>query len=227
MPFCLIFVDMQHKTFIVGLPRTGTSSLCVAALELGYKTAHTAYTTKSFLEAEVIADTPIYSDYKCLIEHFPQSQLILLERKSSLWIPSIQRLLKRMSCNLFTDRGGFNDTVKRAYLTVFPNLNENNIEDRTYLWDCYLSHRNQVETVANAAGIKLIKIDMACTNVDFLKNVLPPKGEGNLLDVPHLNIGGKITAWSQIKHRLKVESTMNGKATKDQLLYQFRKEINV
>ena len=50
----------MQKIFIIGLPRTGTTSVCVAMLELGFYVAHTAYTDRSFTEAQVIADTPIF-----------------------------------------------------------------------------------------------------------------------------------------------------------------------
>ncbi|MFQ3195483.1 MAG: hypothetical protein ACI9N3_002317, partial [Colwellia sp.] len=52
------------KIFIIGLPRSGTTSICAAMLELGYTVAHTAYTQKTFDQAQVIADTPIFADFK-------------------------------------------------------------------------------------------------------------------------------------------------------------------
>ncbi|MEM7388342.1 MAG: sulfotransferase, partial [Pseudomonadota bacterium] len=49
---------MSSKIFIIGLPRTGTTSICNSFLQLGYKTAHTAYTQQAITTADVIADTP-------------------------------------------------------------------------------------------------------------------------------------------------------------------------
>jgi hypothetical protein len=56
----------NEKIFIIGLPRSGTTSICSVMLELGYSVAHTAYTQKTFDNAQVIADTPIFADYKQL-----------------------------------------------------------------------------------------------------------------------------------------------------------------
>jgi len=56
----------KDKIWIIGLPRTATTSVCVAMLDLGYKTAHTSYTKTCFKHAQVIADTPIFCDYQQL-----------------------------------------------------------------------------------------------------------------------------------------------------------------
>ncbi|WP_320819085.1 sulfotransferase, partial [Thalassolituus sp.] len=42
----------MSKIFIIGLPRTGTTSISVALLELGFLVAHTAFTKKAFEVAE-------------------------------------------------------------------------------------------------------------------------------------------------------------------------------
>ncbi|HBY85576.1 MAG TPA: sulfotransferase family protein, partial [Colwellia sp.] len=55
-----------EKIFIIGLPRTATTSVCLAMLEQGFKTAHNAYTQDSFSQAQVLADTPIFCDYQTL-----------------------------------------------------------------------------------------------------------------------------------------------------------------
>ncbi|WP_164835569.1 sulfotransferase, partial [Pseudoalteromonas sp. TB51] len=45
----------MSKIFIIGLPRTGTTSVCHAFLEFGIATAHTAYTSHCFENATAIA----------------------------------------------------------------------------------------------------------------------------------------------------------------------------
>ena len=41
------------KILVTGLPRTGTTSVCIAALHLGVKTAHTAYTREALGQAQL------------------------------------------------------------------------------------------------------------------------------------------------------------------------------
>ena len=70
----------KHKFLVTGLPRTGTTSLCIAALGAGYKTAHTAYTRQALDCAEFIADTPVFADYEKLYALYPEAKIIQLTR---------------------------------------------------------------------------------------------------------------------------------------------------
>ena len=77
----------MNKIFIIGLPRTGTTSVCAAMLDLGFRVAHTAYTDRSFNEAQVIADTPIFCDYQHLDKAYPDAKFIYLTRTMDKWLP--------------------------------------------------------------------------------------------------------------------------------------------
>ena len=103
---------MNNKIFIIGLPRTGTTSVCHAFLEFGIPTAHTAYTNNCFDNAHAIADTPIFNDYKALDKYYPDAKFIYLERELNVWLPSIKQLLLRMHTNLTRTDGGFNIHIK-------------------------------------------------------------------------------------------------------------------
>jgi len=121
----------MQKIFIIGLPRTGTTSVCAAMLALGYRVAHTAYTERSFFEAQVLADTPIFCDYQRLDSAYPNAKFIYLARDMEKWLPSIAQLLARMHNNLIRDDGGFNPIIKRCYQTIFSPYslaNINNLE---------------------------------------------------------------------------------------------------
>jgi len=109
----------ENKIFIIGLPRTATTSVCLAMLGLGFKTAHNAYTEHAFNEAQVIADTPVFCDYQRLDKHFPTSKFIYLTRETQNWLPSIKQLLQRMIVNLQRTDGGFNPHLKRCYNEMF------------------------------------------------------------------------------------------------------------
>jgi hypothetical protein len=84
------------KVLIIGLPRTGTTSICAALLEHDFKVAHTALTKQSFELADVIADTPCFADYRQLDHLFPGSRFIYLQRDLKDWIPSVQMLLTKI-----------------------------------------------------------------------------------------------------------------------------------
>ena len=207
----------QNKLFVIGLPRTGTTSFCATMLEFGYSVAHTAYTKACFTQAQVLADTPIFCDYQKLASLFPHAQFVYLERPLHLWLPSIKQLLNRMYVNLTRDDGGFNPHIKRCYQTIFAPFTLENINNDNFLSECYLSHREGIvrffESGEENAKPRLLTIDIAKEN--------SMKQLAQFLDLPlidkafsHLNIGGKVTAWKDIKHPLKIESTNNGRVDK-------------
>jgi len=207
------------KIFIIGLPRTATTSVCLAMLGLGYKTAHNAYTQNAFTQAEVIADTPVFCDYQQLDKDFPNSKFIYLTRAADKWLPSIKQLLQRMIVNLQRGDGGFNPHLKRCYSDVFSPLTADNIEQDEFLLSCYQRHQQGIASYFQNREQDLLTLDVsdeesyACL-LDFL-------GHENSLTNNNgfkvINIGGKVKAWQAINNKLKVESTNKGKI--DKILY--------
>lgn len=198
------------KTFIIGLPRTGTTSLCASFLELGYKTAHTAYTEQSLLSAEVIADTPAYCDFKALDDHFPNSQFIYLERDTELWLPSIKSLLNRMIKNINNDSGGFNPILKRCFKTIFAPFDAEHINSEEHLLQCYQHHQQVVFEHFRNRPKDLLSIDISQPeSLAALLNFLD-KPKNSLKHFPHLNKNQKIIAWNHISHPLKIGSNLAG-----------------
>ncbi|CAM4000389.1 sulfotransferase family protein [Pseudoalteromonas byunsanensis] len=209
----------MSKVFVVGLPRTGTTSLCIACLELGFKTAHTAYTRKTFQDAEVIADTPVFNDYQRLADVYPNSRFIYLERDITNWLPSISQLLERMAANLLRCDGGFNDTIKRCFLATFSGLTQNTLRDHDFLRDCYIKHQQQAITFFKAKQLPYLLLNVAEDDaLDKLKRFLNTEA-ADLDTMPFTNKAGKVTAWNDISHPLKISSTRNGKVDKDATLY--------
>ncbi|MGL1956101.1 MAG: sulfotransferase family protein [Colwellia sp.] len=215
-----------NKIFIIGLPRTATTSVCLAMLELGLKTAHNAYTQNAFEQAQVIADTPIFCDYQQLDKNFPNSKFIYLMRDEQLWIPSIKQLLKRMNVNLLRSDGGFNPILKRCYTEVFSPLTQENIEQDDFLRGCYQRHQQGIYEYFNHREQDLLTIDVSDDNsylqlLNFLSDFLPinalDTGKGSPAGFKLINIGGKVKAWQDINNVLKVESTNKGKV--DKILY--------
>lgn len=207
------------KIFIIGLPRTATTSACLAMLSLGYKTAHNAYTQQAFIDAEVIADTPVFCDYQTLDKHFPNSKFIYLTRAADKWLPSIRQLLQRMMVNLQREDGGFNPHLKRCYNAVFSPLTSQNIEQDDFLIDCYQRHQKGIATYFQNREHDLLTIDVSDEQsyarlLDFLGD---KHHSTNNDGFKIINIGGKVKAWQAIHNKLKVESTNKGKI--DKVLY--------
>lgn len=205
-----------NKIFIIGLPRTATTSVCLASLGLGFKTAHNAYTQHAFIQAEVLADTPIFLDYQTLDKQFPDSKFIYLTREASLWLPSIKQLLQRMIVNLQRGDGGFNPHLKRCYSEVFSPLTVDNIEQDDFLLRCYQRHQQGVFNYFSERKQDLLTLDVSDENsyqalLTFL-NVEQP--DENKRGFKPINIGGKVKAWQAINNKLKIESTNKGKIDK-------------
>lgn len=201
--------DNGSKIFIIGLPRTGTTSLCALLLSLGFKVAHTAFTRYSFYQADVIADTPVYCDYPQLDVLFPGSKFIYLERTEPQWLASISQLLMRMAPRL-ERKDGFHPVMRRCFNSVFSPLNAESAQDQTHLRGCYRRHREQVLAYFSAQPERLLRLDLALENAvpRLLTFLNLPLAEHT---VPHLNQGGKIAQWQKITHPNKVSSNLSGK----------------
>ena len=208
-----------EKIFIIGLPRTATTSVCLAMLGLGYKTAHNAYTQNSFIEAEVIADTPIFCDYQELDKHFPNSKFIYLTRQADKWLPSIRQLLQRMMVNLQRSDGGFNPHLKRCYNEIFSPLNVDNLNSDEFLLGCYQRHQQNIETYFQDRAQDLLTIDVSDEQSysRLLTFLTLDESAGRRDGFSMINIGGKVKAWQAINNVLKVESTNKGRI--DKVLY--------
>ena len=208
-----------NKIFIIGLPRTATTSVCLAMLGLGFKTAHNAYTEHAFSEAQVIADTPIFCDYQILDKHFLNSKFIYLMREEKDWLPSIKQLLQRMIVNLQRSDGGFNPHLKRCYNEVFSPLTADNITKDDFLFDCYQRHQQGVFDYFQGRKGDLLTIDVSEPQsyqqlLAFLA-IAPEQGRASGFE--KINIGGKVKAWQDINNVLKIESTNKGRI--DKVLY--------
>lgn len=202
-----------NKIFIIGLPRTATTCVCKTLLDLGFKTAHTAYTQQTLAQAQVIADTPIFVDYQQLDQQFTGSKFIYLERELSLWLPSIKQLLQRMATNLLRSDGGFNPHLKRCYQQIFSPFTLENIQSDKFLRQCYLNHQQAVFSYFSDRPDDILTLDVTQDNsieklLNFV-NIAASVAE-NVKFEP-INIAGKVTAWNEIKHSLKIASTRNGK----------------
>ena len=203
----------MNKLFIIGLPRTGTTSISVTLLE-HYKVAHTAYTKRAFELADVVSDCPCFTDYQQLDQLFPNSKFVYLKRPLLQWLPSIQMLLHKMLPSLGIDnkqQGNeyVNPILKRSFSQVFGIGDVEDPLDESHLTSCYKKHEQQVNDYFQGRN-DLLSIDIS--QADSLPKLLqflgvPHTGNERF---PHLNIGKRVDNWKEIKSPNKVNPNAAG-----------------
>lgn len=198
----------MSKVFILGLPRTGTTSICATLLSYDFKVAHTAYSKQSFVEADVIADAPVFCDYVFLDKQFPNSKFIYLARELDAWLPSIQLLLSKLNPEMLVNDGGLNPVLKRCYRNVFQMKGDQFDLSEAHLEMCFLQHRKKIEEYFSSRS-DLLQIELSSPN--SLPSLCSFLGLTQKLDdFPTLNEKGKINAWKKVKHSLKISSSAYG-----------------
>jgi hypothetical protein len=200
----------MNKIFIIGLPRTGTTSVSVAFLNYGFKVAHTAYTKHAFELADVISDAPCFCDYQQLDKLFPDSKFIYLDRALEDWIPSMQMLLHKMLPQLDSKTGYLNPVLKRCFNTNFSLLTISDPFNNNHLEACYVNHQQEVFNYFSTRD-DFLKIDVKKKNslerlLAFLS--VETKDVGIF---PHLNVGKQVDYWKELKHPNKINSLSAGK----------------
>jgi len=197
------FADMS-KIFIIGLPRTGTTSVCVALLDLGFKVAHCAVTERALLAADAVGDTPAYCDYKLLDQRFPLSQFIYLERSMESWLPSIKALFVNMIVGLNSNHGGFPPAVKRCYKEIFHPITTDTITSDTHLSSCYTAHRNSVLEYFQDRQEQFTALNVSDTNA--YQGMISFLGVHSTSSTfPKMNADGQIVSWRQLQHKNKIQ----------------------
>jgi hypothetical protein len=209
----------MNKIFIIGLPRTGTTSISVALLDYGFKVAHTAYTKRAFELADVISDAPCFCDYKELDQLFPHSKFVYLDRALERWVPSMQMLLGKMLPELAPKTGYLNPVLKRAINQTFAPLTTADPLQREHLEACYIAHQQQVMAFF-AQRDDFLSIDISDKN--SLKKLLYFLGidSSDAGTFPHLNTGKQVDNWKAFKHPNKINSLSAGKDHRQFFDYQ-------
>ena len=202
-------ISTFNKIFIIGLPRTGTTSVSAAMLDYGFKVAHTAYTKRAFELADVISDAPCFCDYKELDKLFPESKFVYLERSLDNWIPSIQMLIKKMLVELEPRTGYLHPVLKRSFYKTFSLSLAGQLSEAHFA-ECYLNHQNEVQDYF-ADRDSLLNINVG-EHGSFKKLLHFLNINVDLADsFPHLNIGKQVDNWKQLKHPNKINSLAAGK----------------
>jgi len=199
----------MSKIFIIGLPRTGTTSISVALLEHGFKVAHTAFTKHAFELADVVTDSPCFTDYQQLDKLFPNSKFVYLQRDLAKWLPSMQRLLTKMAPHLAPKTGHFSPVLKRSFEQTFDTSNANLLSE-DHLTACYVQHQQQVESYFQNRD-DLLSINIS--EQGSLQKLLQFLGlhYDQEKRFPHLNQGTQVSHWKAYKHVNKINSHSAGK----------------
>lgn len=209
----------MNKIFIIGLPRTGTTSISVVLLDYGFKVAHTAYTKRAFELADAISDAPCFCDYQELDKLFPNSKFVYLDRALERWIPSMQMLLNKMLPELAPKSGYLNPVLKRCINKTFAPLTTENPLDIQHLENCYHSHQQAVFSYF-ANRNDFLAIDISSNG--SLKKLLEFLGinSESANEFPQLNIGKQVDSWKEFKHPNKINSLSAGKEHRKFFDYQ-------
>lgn len=205
-----VATEQKNKIIIIGLPRTGTTSVSVALLEQGLKVAHMAFTKAAFMQADAISDAPCFSDFKQLDELFPGAKFIYLDRELDSWVLSMQMLLSRMLPHLDDKTGRFHPIMKRSFRHCFGVGEVQDPQDEQHLIDCYQRHKTEV--VNYFAG----RHDLLCIDISqqgALGQLLAFMGLAateNQQNFPKLNVGRNVASWDEYKHPNKISANASG-----------------
>jgi hypothetical protein len=205
---------LTSKVFIIGLPRTGTTSVSVALLEQGLTVAHQAFTKQAIMLADAVSDAPCFSDYQQLDRLFPKANFVYLDRPVDKWLPSMQMLLSRMMVHLDKHKGRFHPIMKRSFNHCFDIWQVEDVFDEVHLSACYQRHQQQVLSYF-AGRDDFISIDISVTGslaalLQFIGLPQPNEVAFQLLNFPQLNMGRNVASWDEYKHPNKISANASG-----------------
>ena len=211
----------MSKIFIIGLPRTGTTSISVALLNYGFKVAHTAYTKRAFELADVISDAPCFADYQALDALFPHAKFVYLNRALDAWLPSMQMLLNKMLPELTPKTGYLHPVLKRCMNTTFMPFDTENPLSAQHLAQCYINHQQAVFAYFakrnNLLTINIRQTGSLTTLLEFLQINATGTEE-----FPRVNTGKQVDAWKACKHPNKINSLSAGKEHRKFFAYHYQ-----
>jgi O-antigen biosynthesis protein len=186
------------KIFGIGLPRTGTTSMALATMELGFKTCHARITQSMYDKAEAFFDTPICADYQQLDARYPGAKFILTWRDPDQWVTSFSKTLQHYLNTLRTTQE--RPMARRAYLSVFGHAPST----RESLLESYHTHRQQAEAhfAPRPHDFLLLEIDKQENPWDRLCPFLGVAAPSS--PFPRLNSGARLNQWEKLIHPNKI-----------------------
>ncbi|OWV39215.1 sulfotransferase family protein [Mameliella alba] len=138
----------DQKIFCIGLPKTGTTSLHFAALQLGLRSVHWPRDTKTVTElrngvfklslmetCDIVSDIPIPAIFRELDAVFPGSKFVLTTRDKDGW-------LRSQGTAGFNARTAAEDSDRAFYRQMLYGVNE---FDEQRFAEVYDSHHTSVQ----------------------------------------------------------------------------------
>jgi len=153
------------KIFCIGLPRTGTTTICSAFEMLGFSAKHIYETLEisDYEKYDAYADTPIWVPefFKKLYNKYPDAKFIYTYRDIEKWMASIINFKWFAMPNVFN-----NMATKLAYEAVFsyPFNKDNWIID-------FHKHKDKVDSFFKDKPLLRIDITDAATGEEKWKKI--------------------------------------------------------
>lgn len=110
------------KVLGVGLPRTGTKSLCVALEILGYRSLHhpadrlplfppTGFDWRQFDDVDAVCDAPACMYWRELLAAYPEAKAVLTVRDEEDWWRSMRRHVEVIRAQGGPEHVAYSDTL--------------------------------------------------------------------------------------------------------------------
>ena len=115
-------IDPKTKVFCIGLPKTGTRSICEALRILRYKTIHYPKPLGAILGYDAAGDISVTVNWKFLDHVYPGSKFILTLRESKTWHRSTARHFAEYADNPYRQQMfGCFKYKKKAFQDAYDN----------------------------------------------------------------------------------------------------------
>jgi hypothetical protein len=171
----------KQNVYIIGLSRTGTTSLTEALKDVGYNIIH--YPSKKQLfdpKYDGMSDIPAANYYRELDAKFPNSKFIYTMRNKDSWLESVERHITRKSSDKVAPWQRDNriklygciDFDKNKYLKTFE----------THLYEVSCHFHNRVDKILYVDIIDGDQI-LHAERIALFLGLLPEKN----VKIPHLN----------------------------------------
>jgi hypothetical protein len=175
---------MLSKVFVIGLSRTGTTSVHHALIRLGYRSAHWTHSSGRLLELTDLYDLDAAGDigisfaFETLARAFPSALFIYTTREREAWVGSITRHYDAASPAIVAERWAGRKLEDRNRSTGIENtLLWRLIHDSLYLnhqtWgEAYEAHELAVASFfgqSEKQSARLLTLDVTTSEDQWLK----------------------------------------------------------
>lgn len=180
---------IQTKFVVVGLPRTGTLSICQMLIILGFNCLHPVGPTwRAFLvrnNIDVLADTPMFcpSVIKYVLDSSDDVKFIYLDKSPEAWASSMEKVrLDRNYNDLFLkeDKEKFTPFAKTDYESLYEILGGEFVKEQAILK--FDEHKQKIINLIPPSRLLSYTFTEGWKPLcDFVGKEIPN------VDIPHIN----------------------------------------